>query len=58
MVSVRTSQGLLRKQMVKAITDLIVTFFTYPQHPFLKISRPLATLHPLIVAAKDAAKGH
>ncbi|KAI1287320.1 Serine/threonine-protein kinase pak-1 [Halotydeus destructor] len=28
------------------------------KHPFLKISRPLATLHPLIVAAKEASKGH
>ncbi|RWS27790.1 serine/threonine-protein kinase PAK 1-like isoform X2, partial [Leptotrombidium deliense] len=28
------------------------------KHPFLKLSRPLATLHPLIVAAKDASKGH
>ncbi|XP_065163574.1 serine/threonine-protein kinase PAK 1 isoform X2 [Atheta coriaria] len=28
------------------------------KHPFLKISKPLASLTPLILAAKDAAKGH
>lgn len=28
------------------------------KHPFLKLSRPLASLHPLIVAAKEAAKAH
>ncbi|KAK2712737.1 hypothetical protein QYM36_011434 [Artemia franciscana] len=27
-------------------------------HPFLKMSRPLTSLYPLIVAAKEAAKGH
>ncbi|XP_041973977.1 serine/threonine-protein kinase PAK 3 isoform X2 [Aricia agestis] len=28
------------------------------KHPFLKMARPLASLTPLIMAAKDAAKGH
>ncbi|KAI5693890.1 hypothetical protein M8J76_008300 [Diaphorina citri] len=28
------------------------------KHPFLKIARPLASLTPLIMAAKEAAKGH
>lgn len=28
------------------------------QHPFLRIAKPLASLTPLIVAAKDVAKGH
>ncbi|XP_022247910.1 serine/threonine-protein kinase PAK 3-like isoform X2 [Limulus polyphemus] len=28
------------------------------KHPFLKLARPLASLHPLIVAAKEAAKSH
>jgi len=28
------------------------------QHPFLKLARPLASLTPLIMAAKEAAKGH
>lgn len=28
------------------------------QHPFLKMARPLASLTPLIMAAKEAAKGH
>lgn len=28
------------------------------KHPFLKLARPLASLHPLIVAAKEAAKNH
>ena len=28
------------------------------QHPFLKLARPLHSLHPLIVAAKEAIKQH
>lgn len=28
------------------------------KHPFLKLARPLASLTPLIMAAKEAAKGH
>ncbi|XP_050349769.1 serine/threonine-protein kinase Pak [Nymphalis io] len=28
------------------------------KHPFLKMARPLASLTPLIMAAKEAAKGH
>lgn len=28
------------------------------QHTFLKLARPLASLTPLILAAKEAAKGH
>ncbi|XP_047737024.1 serine/threonine-protein kinase Pak isoform X2 [Hyalella azteca] len=28
------------------------------KHPFLKLARPLSSLHPLIVAAKEAAKSH
>lgn len=28
------------------------------QHSFLKLARPLASLTPLIMAAKEAAKGH
>ncbi|XP_035210147.1 serine/threonine-protein kinase PAK 2-like isoform X3 [Stegodyphus dumicola] len=28
------------------------------KHPFLKLAQPLASLHDLIVAAKEAAKGH
>lgn len=28
------------------------------KHPFLKLARPLTSLHPLIVAAKEAAKSH
>jgi len=28
------------------------------RHPFLKLSRPLISLNPLILAAKDAAKSH
>ncbi|XP_045450490.1 serine/threonine-protein kinase Pak [Melitaea cinxia] len=37
---------------LKALIDRI------PQHPFLKMARPLASLTPLIMAAKEAAKGH
>lgn len=33
-------------------------FFLFLQHPFLKLARPLASLTPLIMAAKEAAKGH
>nr|XP_042898261.1 serine/threonine-protein kinase Pak [Parasteatoda tepidariorum] len=28
------------------------------KHPFLKLAQPLGSLHPLIVAAKEALKGH
>lgn len=28
------------------------------KHPFLKLARPLTSLTPLIMAAKDAAKSH
>ena len=28
------------------------------RHPFLKLSRPLISLNPLILAAKEAAKSH
>lgn len=28
------------------------------KHPFLKLARPLASLTPLIMAAKEAAKNH
>lgn len=28
------------------------------KHPFLKLAKPLASLHPLIIAAKEASKGH
>jgi len=28
------------------------------QHPFLKLARPLASLTPLIMAAKEATKGN
>lgn len=35
------------------------TSFLRPhQHPFLKLAKPLASLHPLIIAAKEAARGH
>lgn len=34
------------------------TFDIPLQHPFLKLARPLASLTPLIMAAKEAAKGH
>lgn len=30
----------------------------FVQHPFLKLARPLASLTPLIMAAKEAAKSH
>lgn len=32
--------------------------FATLQHPFLKLARPLASLTPLIMAAKEATKGH
>ncbi|XP_059621672.1 serine/threonine-protein kinase Pak isoform X1 [Phlebotomus argentipes] len=32
--------------------------FELLKHPFLKLARPLASLTPLIMAAKEAAKGH
>jgi len=28
------------------------------KHPFMKTCRPLATLHPLILAAREAIRGH
>ena len=28
------------------------------RHPFLRLAKPLASLTPLILAAKEAAKGH
>ena len=32
--------------------------FFYLQHPFLRLAKPLANLQPLILAAKEAQKGH
>ncbi|XP_037780256.1 LOW QUALITY PROTEIN: serine/threonine-protein kinase PAK 3-like [Penaeus monodon] len=32
--------------------------YHFLKHPFLKLARPLSSLHPLIVAAKEAAKSH
>lgn len=33
-------------------------FFNSLQHPFLRLAKPLASLVPLILAAKEAQKGH
>ena len=30
----------------------------FVQHPFLRLAKPLASLVPLILAAKEAQKGH
>ena len=34
------------------------TFYPTEQHPFLKIAKPLSSLNPLILAAKEAAKAN
>lgn len=31
-------------------------FFSFGQHPFLKLAKPLSSLTPLIIAAKEAIK--
>lgn len=33
-------------------------FPSFFQHPFLRLAKPLANLQPLILAAKEAQKGH
>lgn len=47
---------LLMETMMK--TCLSFSFIFFFQHTFLKLARPLASLTPLILAAKEAAKGH
>lgn len=36
--------------------DCVLSFIL--KHPFLKLARPLASLTPLIMAAKEATKGN
>lgn len=36
---------------------MIFYYFIF-QHPFLELARPLRSLAPLIMAAKEATKGH
>lgn len=38
-----------------SLTGCFPSFF---QHPFLRLAKPLANLQPLILAAKEAQKGH
>lgn len=47
--------------ILKRLTFIIIflmSLINCLQHSFLKLSRPLASLTPLIMAAKQAAKGH
>ena len=57
-----SSSEMLKVRVVMILRRACVdwtTFFVFGlQHPFLKLARPLASLYPLIVAAKEAAKGH
>lgn len=39
-----------------SIEQNVENSFVFSQHPFMKIARPLTSLTPLIVAAKEAAK--
>lgn len=45
-------------QCLEVDVDRRATALDLLKHPFLKLARPLASLTPLIMAAKDAAKGH
>ncbi|CAH1403616.1 unnamed protein product [Nezara viridula] len=45
-------------QCLEVEVDLRASASELLKHPFLKLSRPLATLTPLIMAAKEAAKSH
>lgn len=45
-------------QCLEVEVDLRASASELLKHPFLKLSRPLATLTPLIMAAKEAAKNH
>lgn len=38
--------------------DCLFVFFFHAQHPFLKLAKPLSSLTPLILAAKEAMKGN
>ncbi|XP_058454785.1 serine/threonine-protein kinase Pak isoform X1 [Malaya genurostris] len=45
-------------QCLEVDVDQRATAFELLRHPFLKLARPLASLTPLIMAAKEATKGH
>ncbi|EAT46163.1 AAEL002594-PA, partial [Aedes aegypti] len=45
-------------QCLEVDVDQRATAFELLRHPFLKLARPLASLTPLILAAKEATKGH
>ncbi|CAH0406041.1 unnamed protein product [Chilo suppressalis] len=45
-------------QCLEVDVDRRATALDLLKHPFLKLARPLASLTPLIMAAKEAAKGH
>ncbi|XP_038209248.1 serine/threonine-protein kinase PAK 3 isoform X2 [Zerene cesonia] len=45
-------------QCLEVDVDRRATALDLLKHPFLKMARPLASLTPLIMAAKEAAKGH
>uniref|UniRef100_A0A6B2EIF2 non-specific serine/threonine protein kinase n=1 Tax=Phlebotomus kandelakii TaxID=1109342 RepID=A0A6B2EIF2_9DIPT len=45
-------------QCLEVEVDRRASAFELLKHPFLKLARPLASLTPLIMAAKEAAKGH
>ncbi|GAB0100419.1 Non-specific serine/threonine protein kinase [Sergentomyia squamirostris] len=45
-------------QCLEVDVDRRGSAFDLLKHPFLKLARPLASLTPLIMAAKEAAKGH
>ncbi|XP_058823204.1 serine/threonine-protein kinase Pak-like isoform X2 [Topomyia yanbarensis] len=45
-------------QCLEVDVDQRSTAFELLRHPFLKLARPLASLTPLIMAAKEATKGH
>ncbi|XP_055635510.1 serine/threonine-protein kinase Pak isoform X2 [Toxorhynchites rutilus septentrionalis] len=45
-------------QCLEVDVDQRATALELLRHPFLKLARPLASLTPLIMAAKEATKGH
>ncbi|XP_049530040.1 serine/threonine-protein kinase Pak isoform X1 [Anopheles darlingi] len=45
-------------QCLEVDVDQRATAYELLRHPFLKLARPLASLTPLIMAAKEATKGH
>ncbi|XP_073945313.1 serine/threonine-protein kinase PAK 3-like protein isoform X1 [Choristoneura fumiferana] len=45
-------------QCLEVDVDRRATALDLLKHPFLKLARPLASLTPVIMAAKEAAKGH